>query len=781
MIGESLRRLRGAWRSGLGIYLAIATTAAFALSVPFLVQAKAFAFVDIGSDTFYQFYPLQVAVARQLKALHEVTWCFDLGLGGFIGTLFDPFWLVTGWLPDSWQLALRLPMFWTRLLLAGAFFYGYLRQIGIRTPLAVLGGLGYGFSSYGTLNAQWEALHGTEFLQFAVYLFLLERHLSTRSKWFAVGAGAAVGLGNAIGLYMFALFSLLYLAVRARLDPEPRRTLLGFVTFAAWALVGLILVAPLLLPSVWYLAENPRVSGEHSQLSVWLSSLLTLNDASVVSSQLAGFVGKDLMGSNLAYRGWGNYFEGPGFYVGLLPLLGISQLLGPRAARGERMLAVLAIAGVALYIALPALRYAVYGFAHSSFRFSTVWISALVLVCGLLGLQRAGTSGWWLPGLVAAALLVAVGPAASVQLTFAALAWTHALTVAAFAGMYVGIVLATRGEPASSPPRSAAYLLVAAGACELVCFAMPAIDARDAVALDPHRGPRRYHDGSEAALALIAARDAEPAFHRIEKSYQSVFLGDALVQDYAGTASYYFHASGVTRFVDRLDLPRPAKSPNYISPMVPRPRILDLLAVRYLLTRQRSLDGDPQATYLGTADGVDVYRRESALPFGAFFDRVVSETEADSRPVPERDQLLLQAAVVEQPERVREQLAKLGTVGSPKADARPAGSSRIERINDTLLVGTVQSPAPALLLLQIPFDRGWTARLDDRDLSLLRADYGLSAALVPPGAHRIALSYRPPGRDLGMALAAGAVVFLGVLGLGRRRHPARSQQPAAGA
>jgi hypothetical protein len=169
---------------GFRLYLTVACLAAFILSLYFITQGKAFAFYDFGSDTFLCFYPLQVAIAKQLQTLHAVTWSFDLGLGAFAGSLFDPLWLVTGWMPVSWQLPLRLPMFMLRLVLGGAFFYGYLRQIGLRSPIAVIGGLGYAFSTYGVINTQWEVMQGAEFVQFAAYLFFLERYIRSRKLSF---------------------------------------------------------------------------------------------------------------------------------------------------------------------------------------------------------------------------------------------------------------------------------------------------------------------------------------------------------------------------------------------------------------------------------------------------------------------------------------------------------------------------------------------------------------------------------------------------------------------
>ncbi|MGA9421388.1 MAG: hypothetical protein WBW61_03440, partial [Rhodanobacteraceae bacterium] len=174
---------------GFGAYLAIAAAIALLFSLYYICNGYAFCFWDVGSDTFLQFYPLQIAVAHQLRTLHSITWSFELALGGFLGTLFDPVWLLSSWFPDSWQLGLRLPMFFARVLLAGGFFYGYLRQVGFSPRLGAIGALCYAFSSYGTINAQWEILHGTEFVQFSAYLFLFEKYLRTRSRWPAIAAG----------------------------------------------------------------------------------------------------------------------------------------------------------------------------------------------------------------------------------------------------------------------------------------------------------------------------------------------------------------------------------------------------------------------------------------------------------------------------------------------------------------------------------------------------------------------------------------------------------------
>ncbi|MGH9421085.1 MAG: YfhO family protein, partial [Thermoanaerobaculia bacterium] len=367
---------------------------------------------------------------------------------------------------------------------------------------------------------------------------------------------------------------------------------------------GFFLTAFFQVPNLLYFLDSPRVTGGHSMFSTLFHQAWTLNGGEIIIAEIAGLFGKDLLGVASAYRGYYNWFEAPGFYVGMLLLLCIPQLFGPSSRPREKLLGICGAVLFLAYMLWPAMRYAVYGFGHSGFRLSTLWVSTGLLVLGLAGLRRARESGTWRAGLVIAATGILFAVLAVAYRAPEDVRAQRAVIVVVFTAIYCVLMWPRDGRPAGVPVR----ILVAVFACELFLFSMPAFVERNAVKSDGTSSIGSYDDGTLAALALIRNGDRVGDFYRVEKIYRSVYLNDALVQGYSGTKSDYFHGASLTRFVDKMELPRPHPRAAYIGSMIARPEIIDLLGIRYILSRDRKLDGNPVMTYLGRAGKLRVYR-----------------------------------------------------------------------------------------------------------------------------------------------------------------------------
>src|SRR5690606_8920741 len=158
-------------------------------------------------------------------------------------------------------------------------------------------------------------------------------------------------------------------------------------------------------------------------------------------------------------------------------LLCVPQLLGPSATRRERWFCMAGILGIALYFVFPALRYAVYGFGHVAFRFSSLWVSVLILVLGLAGLRRAMHSGSWRPGNAMGAIRISgISVACVIQLPNTVNVHYVALVLAMLA-VYVGFMESR--DLLARQPDAALRILVAVLACELLLTGLPSILNRD--------------------------------------------------------------------------------------------------------------------------------------------------------------------------------------------------------------------------------------------------------------------------------------------------------------
>jgi hypothetical protein len=188
--------------------------------------------------------------------------------------------------------------------------------------------------------------------------------------------------------------------------------------------------------------------------------------------------------------------------------------------------------------------------------------------------------------------------------------------------------------------------------------------------------------------------------------------------------------------------------------------ILSLVDVRHIVSPFPTTI--PAARLEGRGAGVLVY----ALPRAegrVFFAR--SAREAD-------DDAAFRALVAPDfdPESVVLLAPPAGPLAAPRA-AKGFSVARVARDAPEALAVDAESSEAGYLVLTRSFDRGWEARLDGAEVRLLRADLALSAVLVPAGAHRLELVYRPASFRAGAAISAASLAVLAGLVLAGRRRP----------
>jgi hypothetical protein len=200
-------------------------------------------------------------------------------------------------------------------------------------------------------------------------------------------------------------------------------------------------------------------------------------------------------------------------------------------------------------------------------------------------------------------------------------------------------------------------------------------------------------------------------------------------------------------------------------------RLYDLLGVGYVLgSKEVTLDWDKFSLAFDGDPTVNVYRNESSLPRAfVVHHAVVADDHEDAWARIHQDGFDPATIVVLEG-------------GEPLEG--PAGVEdrvQVVRYEPNALEIELEAGAEGYLFLSDPFYPGWKAELDGEPAELLRADYAFRAVKVPPGSHRVTMSFRSGSWYAGLALTLLTVLLLlmfGGLALLRRERQGRKQQGA---
>ena len=90
----------------------------------------------------------------------------------------------------------------------------------------------------------------------------------------------------------------------------------------------------------------------------------------------------------------------------------------------------------------------------------------------------------------------------------------------------------------------------------------------------------------------------------------------------------------------------------------------------------------------------------------------------------------------------------------------------IKTFNQNFIDGEVTSTEKKVLFFSIPFDPGWTVRVDGKPAKLLLANIGFSGVLLEPGKHQVELSFLPRFYKTGAIFSfIGIIMFLIIITL----------------
>ena len=358
-------------------------------------------------DGAAEFYPWRFLTVESIRGGTIPLWNPHQALGipllanSQSAPIYPFHWLLA--VPGPGDLAARLDwLAFLHLMLAGLFTYALARQLGCRPATAALAGVTYQLAGFSTM---WLSL--PSFLEVSCWLPLvllaLERVAHTRAPAWLGLAGLAIGMMVLAGHLQVALFSLLgaalwclwLLGARAWSHRSWREGLKTTVVLLAAGLLGLMLAAPQLLPTLELSAHSHRV-GAATEAGYRSYVAFAMPPWHWITLLAPDYYGMPLRGD--FWGGWRylapnvmEYAGGIGIMAWILALLGVAK--GREVHRGAVALAMVGALGLLIATGSPLVRLLYFylpGFAQSGSP-----ARALLLTC-LAGAALAGLGAEWL-------------------------------------------------------------------------------------------------------------------------------------------------------------------------------------------------------------------------------------------------------------------------------------------------------------------------------------------------------------------------------------------------
>jgi uncharacterized membrane protein YfhO len=89
----------------------------------------------------------------------------------------------------------------------------------------------------------------------------------------------------------------------------------------------------------------------------------------------------------------------------------------------------------------------------------------------------------------------------------------------------------------------------------------------------------------------------------------------------------------------------------------------------------------------------------------------------------------------------------------------------ITSMTDTHISGTVNADKMSSMMTSIPYDKGWTVKLDGEKISTRKYLGAFLSFNVPEGAHTVEMDYEPQGYRIGMLISFLSILLLAVIAL----------------
>lgn len=746
-------------------------------------------FFDNGYFLLYGDYnvqqiPFYQACHQAIKS-GNIGWSFTTDLGAdFIGSysfylLGSPFFWLTIPFKNSLVPYLVAPLLILKFAFAAFASYFYIRRFTRTADSARLGALLYAFSGFSVYNIFFNHFH--EPLIFFPLLLLSAELLLTENKRGVFALSVALcAISNYYFFFGMVIFTVIYFIVR--LSSKAIKIGFGrFVSFGFEAVLGLLMSAILLLPSIAAISDNSRLS----EILLGWNAITYGKEQIYLNIIECFFFPPDIPARPVFFPGAEVRWSSLGGWLPLFSMVGVFTLfINKKGSWIKRII------GICIFMALvPFLNSAFSAFNTAYYaRWYYMPILLMCLATAMLteenGINWRSGFSWTLGITLAFAAVIGFFPQKDdkgkiiwgLYMQDEANTYLYrfiiAVSIAVVSLLILGLLLKLLKNNRKAFYRGATIcvLIIAVlyGNVYIASGRTHAYDIKEVMIEDLIEGEVALDKADNYRIDTYECVDNTAMY----LGYQSINAFHSVVP------------SSIMEFYEFVGEERSVASRPTVNNYALRP----LLSVKYLLNRSDGKsfigeDGEPLMygyKYLRTENDYYVYENENYIPYGFSYDYYMSYDYCEQYSQSSRAALMLKAILLDdkQIKKYKDYLTNLETLENKFTDdgisleiseetiksdceALRETSAEIFKITDNGFRAELIRDKKSLVFFSIPYNSGWTATVNGKEVPIEKVNVGFMAVPVDAGISVIQFSYKTPMLKEGIVVSLGAfAVFL---------------------
>lgn len=731
-------------------------------------------------DFFSNLLPNYIHIGELIRKGEFPLWSFSVGLGTnvFAGnfmrvSILDPFTWITYFFDASQIIGVFPYLLFAKLILAGVFFYIYLRSNSISHVTAIIFSVFYMLCGEMVMRLPW--FHYTTemvlipLLLLSVDAFVLKKKNVPILLCFVWLAGFHI-----YHVLLYSVFSVGYILLVHFLHIDNKQStaidrakdvLRIGIRFSKNLIVAILIAAPLFGPNLYNYLHSARFVATESSDSFYAVNSVFVNFKLFIVI-LFSFFGQGITGTLGDYTGWSNSLEDPSIYAGLIPL--IFFITYPFYFPKKRKLFLAISLMILVYLFVPAVRNVVNVLYENRFKTSSFIVPLVILILGALSFDKYLNSDRHnkLIGVVSFVLLFLLigisGFVTYLQTDLEIIVNTQAFITLSIVLVCVSIAPLLK--------KSHAVIL-------LIIIPFPAHVFLSTEYL--HHGKwldqtylnRHNHIQEITSEITRKITKKDTSFFGIENRLTIFDVGsnDSTGLGYPGFAAYQsFNEASLQRFITfwGLENDKGLGSRYFAGIPLERDYLSDMLIMKYLLVSDTSINLPDSFEYVSTYRGIHVYENPHVTPFGSIFTQFMTYENFQKVQESSYDNFLKSVILVDPDERVN-LIQHIDETTKPEQFAENSKSMQFLKntaVNNTEITGEYDLVTGGVALFQFPYNEGWRLEIDGETSKLFAVNGGLTGAVIPSGEHQIRLSYSQPYLMEGLIIS---LVTIGSILLGR--------------